>query len=98
MIFDPAPESQIAVLTQPSSGAVAGVPFTTQPAFEVLDPLGNVVTTASYNMTLAAYSDPSCTVPFAGTLSASSNPKTTVAGIAAFSGVSFTKAGPLYFE
>ena len=82
--------TQLGFVTQPA-GALAGVAFTTQPSVAVQDVLGNTITTASANVTLAIASNP----PGNGVLSGTAT-VTTVNGVATFGGLSIDKPGTGY--
>jgi hypothetical protein len=71
------------------------VNFTQQPVVSVYDAYGNVVPSYSTAITLAPYTNASCTSSGSGTLSGSA---TTTNGVAAFSGVNYTKVGNLYLK
>lgn len=81
----------LSVQTSPA-GATGGVAFSTQPVVRILDAGGNLVTTATNNMTLSIKSG-------TGTSGASLSSTTTVAavgGVATFSGLKIDKAGTGY--
>ncbi len=82
--------------TEPSSSGTAGVSFTTQPAITVEDSYGNVVTSATNSVKLAAYTNSACTSAGSGTFGASTNPLTPSSGVATFSGANYTKSGTFY--
>ncbi|MCA2958819.1 MAG: hypothetical protein IOD12_01110, partial [Silvanigrellales bacterium] len=86
--------SRLSFSQLPSATATSGSLFTTQPRVEILDAGGNRVTASGASVSLSAFSDDTCSLPFAGTLTGTS--ATTTAGLATFSGVSFDKAGSLY--
>ncbi len=98
IVFTPAPESQITIGTEPYANAVAGVPFTAQPSFQIRDPLGNLVATPSVPVTLTAFTDSNCTTPGTGQVLATNNPQSSSGGIATFSGAAYTKAGVVYLQ
>lgn len=81
---------QIAFTTQPA-GATGGTDLSSQPVVSIQDAGGNIVTGASASITLAIGDNPG-----SGTLSATTNPMSTVNGVAPFAGVSIDKIGTGY--
>ena len=82
--------NQLVITVQPVA-AINGTAFTTQPVVAVADARGNVITSATNAVTLAA-------VPGGAALTCTTNPVTAVAGIATFAGCTFTGAvGPSSF-
>jgi len=79
IVVVPAAASKLAVKTEPSASATAGVAFTTQPAVYVEDQFGNVVTNDSSTVTAALATG---TGPLQGTATISAS-----AGVATFSGL-----------
>jgi hypothetical protein len=77
------PASQLAFTTQPSGGAVAAT-LGTQPAVTLEDQSGNVVTSATNQITLGLGTNPG------GTLNCSTNPLTATNGMASFAGCEVT--------
>ena len=86
VIVSPATASQLAVTTQPSATATAGVAFGTQPVIEEEDAFGNVVTTDSTHTVTAARGNHG-TASLQGTLTV-----TLVNGVATFSGLFYNVA------
>jgi trimeric autotransporter adhesin len=84
------PAAKLAFSQQPA-GAFTGVAFTTQPRVAIQDAGGNVVTTATSNVTLAIGANPG-----SGTLSCTANPVAASAGVASFSGCRINNAGNGY--
>ncbi len=82
--------------TEPSTSGTAGVAFVTQPAVTVEDAYSNVVTSATNSITLAPYTNSTCTTAGTGTFGATTNPLAASSGVASFSGVNYTKSGTLY--
>jgi len=80
------PASRLSFTSSPSS-SISSTTFSTQPAVAVLDAFGNTITTSTAAVTLAL------TTPGGATLSCTANPKTAVAGVAAFAGCRVDKAG-----
>ena len=76
--------------------ATAGVNLARQPAVTVEDTYGNVVTSATNSVTLAAYTNSTCTTAGTGTFNATTNPLTPASGVATFAGVNYTKSGTFY--
>jgi hypothetical protein len=58
----PAPPAVLAVVTQPASTAVVGVPFSRQPKIQLRDNLGNPVSQAGFAVSAALASGPSATL------------------------------------
>ncbi len=92
------PASRLAFTTAPSASATAGVALSTQPTVTVQDDAGNTVFTATNSITLAAFTDATCTTSASGTFAATTNPVTASAGIATFSGVNYTRAETIYLR
>lgn len=90
--------SVIAFAPQPPAAAVAGAAFATQPGVEVRDTYGNRVTSSSLSITLAAFTNATCTTAALGTLSATTNPLAATSGLATFSGLNYTKAESIYLR
>ena len=83
---------QLVFATQPAATATAGVNLTTQPVVSVRDQSGNVFTTATDSITLAAVLASDGVTAGGGTLNATTNPLNASGGAAAFAGVNYTKA------
>ena len=82
--------NQLVITTQPVA-AINGTAFATQPVVAIADARGNVITSATNAVTLAA-------VPGGASLACTTNPVSAVAGIATFAGCTFTGAvGPSSF-
>jgi methenyltetrahydromethanopterin cyclohydrolase len=90
--------SRLAFSTQPSSTATTNVNFATQPAVQVQDVFGNLITGATNSITLAAFSGSNCTGTPDGTLSATTNPLSATAGTATFAGVRHSAAETIYIQ
>ena len=90
------PPTQLAFQTQPSSSAGAGVTFSSQPVIEIEDAKGNIVTSATNTVTLAAYTNSTCTTPASGTFTITNNGLAASSGVASFAGVNYgvTLTGP----
>jgi hypothetical protein len=58
----PAPPAVLAVVTQPASTAVVGVPFSRQPKIQLRDNLGNPVSQAGFAVSAALASGPAATL------------------------------------
>jgi hypothetical protein len=90
------PASQIVIVDQPPSSATAGTNFNPQPKLEMRDPSNNVDAMYSGSVAIAAYSDATCTTAISGgTLSGTSLLSN---GVVTYSGMNFTKSGPLYVK
>jgi hypothetical protein len=89
-IYPPA-ATRLAFTTQPA-GAVAGVPFTTQPVVTIQDANGNTVTASTASVTLAITSGTGAS----GAVLSGTKTVSTVNGVATFSGLSIDKAGTGY--
>ncbi|MFD1808019.1 hypothetical protein ACFSHQ_07110 [Gemmobacter lanyuensis] len=83
--LSPGTASALVFGTQPSGSNTAGAAFATQPVINIVDAQGNVVTSATDDITLALSSG-SGTLSGTGTLAA-------VSGVAAFSDLSIETAG-----
>ena len=92
----PGNPSKLIFSTEPSASGTAGIALSTQPGITIEDTYGNVVTSASNAVTLAAYTDSACTSAGTGTFSATTNPLTPTSGVATFAGVNYTKSGTFY--
>ena len=79
--------SQLAIVTQPSSTATAGVNFVQQPVINVLDSFGNLVTDSTVEVTAARNSTAGGSQTLFGTLTATAS-----GGVATFSNVSYQEA------
>ena len=88
--------ANIRIKTQPSGTAVAGSLFTTQPAVEVIDGTGNVVTSATTSISLYAYLNPTCSQTATGVVAA--NSVAANAGTATFTGVGYSKKETIYLR
>ena len=86
------PATKLVLITQPS-GAVQATPFGTQPQVAIEDAAGNIVTTAVNPVTLTITSG---TGTAGATLSCTSNPVSSVGGIATFSGCAISTSGTGY--
>lgn len=85
--------TKLAVSQQPSSTGTAGTNLGTQPIFLIQDAYDNTVTSdSSTQVTLWAVLASDTNTPGNGTLSATTNPRTTSSGIVSFTGVNYTKA------
>jgi N-acetylneuraminic acid mutarotase len=89
--------SQLAFGVAPSTMATAGVPLPVQPLIQVQDSVGNPVAVSTPQITLSAYQDATCTTAYTE-MSADTNPLSPSAGIAQFTGVTFTHSGPVYLK
>ncbi|NCY03794.1 MAG: hypothetical protein EBX36_13030, partial [Planctomycetia bacterium] len=97
----PGPATQLVFSTQPSSSPTAGTPLSTQPQLQILDSNQNLVTSASQRITLALYSNSTCSNPVTSTpsgVSATSGALelSAVNGIATFLGIKINRSGSLY--
>jgi len=91
--------TQLVFSTEPPTTAASGASFTTQPVLHVEDSLGNLASSATNSITLAAFSDSGCTVAASGTLTATSNPMSASSGVANFAGVTYTGSpGSVYLK
>ena len=84
------PAAKLAFTQQPNGGA-STVVWSTQPTVTVQDAGGNTITGSTASITLAIGTNPN-----SGTLACTANPKSAVAGIAAFAGCQIDKAGAGY--
>jgi alpha-tubulin suppressor-like RCC1 family protein len=88
--------TQLAFTTEPSTSGTAGTSLVTSPVIVIEDAEGNVVTSASNQITLAAFTNSACTTSTGTALNAASNPMTPTSGQASFSGVNYTKVSSIY--
>jgi len=79
--------TKLAMKTQPSTTATAGVVFTQQPVLYIQDQFGNTVITDNSTVVTAARSAGTATLLSTGSLTATAS-----AGIVSFSGLKYTKA------
>ena len=92
------------VFTQAPTGTVAGTTLGTQPQVSIEDVNGNVVSSTTDSISLAAYSDASCTTAVALAPDGSTNTlsgTTAVAassGVVTYSGLKLNRAGSLYLK
>jgi alpha-tubulin suppressor-like RCC1 family protein len=85
--------------TEPSATENSGTALSTQPVLNVEDSSGNLVSSASNAITLAAFTDIGCTTAASGTLAATTNPLNASSGTASFGGVTYTgTAGTIYIK
>lgn len=87
----PAGATQVAIVTQPSATATAGVPFPQQPVVELRDAFGNLVTANSSTVVTAARA--AGTGALQGTLST-----TAVNGVATFTNLAHGAAGTITIQ
>jgi hypothetical protein len=92
----PANTDHLAFGTQPAPNATAGAAFSAGSAVRVLDPYDNLVTTATDAITLAAFTNSTCTTASTGTFGATTNPVSATSGVSTFAGVYHTKAEQIY--
>lgn len=90
--------SKLAFSQQPSSTALVDTNLTTQPKVAVTDSSGRLLSGQTNAITLAAYSDNTCTTSAGGTLGATTNPLNAAGGIATFAGVQYSAAGTIYLK
>jgi urease accessory protein UreF len=89
--------TQLVFTTEPSSTATATLSFATQPVVQIQDLNGNLVTSASNTVSLALYTDATCSTAYTGAaLSATANPLAAAGGVAAFSGIGDSVVGTMY--
>ena len=89
---DPAAIDHIAFTTQPSATVSAGLDLATQPIVKIRDQYNNIRLANTDQITLEAVLASDTSVLGGGILNAGSNPLNTLAGVATFSGVNYTKA------
>ncbi|MBX9767276.1 MAG: Ig-like domain-containing protein, partial [Bdellovibrionales bacterium] len=98
VLFVAGAANKLAFQTQPSSTAIAGQVLAQAPVVSVMDAFDNLVTSPAVDITTEVFSDNTCTTPAVGVLGITTNPVQTTAGLATIAGLSFTKAGPIYFR
>ncbi len=84
--------------TQPSSTAVAATDLVAQPQVEVLDAYSNRVSSATNSITLAAYSNSTCTTAGTGTLNGTVTASAVSGVTIGFAGIDYTLSGSLYLR
>jgi alpha-tubulin suppressor-like RCC1 family protein len=94
----PAAASKLVFQAQPTGSANAGDLFGVQPAVALQDSFGNLVSSVSDSVTLAAFADAACSAPAPAAIMTSANPVTTSGGVAAFAGVGYPRAGTIYVQ
>ena len=87
IVVSPAAASKLVVTQQPSSSAIAGIPFATQPVVKEEDQYGNVITTDSAHTVTAARGAIGTDTLLGGPLTV-----TLSGGVATFGGLSYDKA------
>jgi hypothetical protein len=87
--------SVLAFSTQPVANYISQN-FLTMPTVSINDAYGNTVSTASATISLAAYTDSTCTTAAGGTLT--SSPTATSSGIAPFSGIQYNNTTAIYLK
>ncbi|RYZ51525.1 MAG: hypothetical protein EOP49_11505, partial [Sphingobacteriales bacterium] len=104
LTISPGTVATIEFSTQPSATGSAGTALTSQPAVEGLDAAGNRATGFTGSVTLALFSDSTCATSVTtnldggAALTATSNPKTAVSGLATFAALKMTRAGTFYLR
>lgn len=83
------PPVQLKFKTEPPGSAGAGVTFGTLPAVAVEDASGNIVTSATQAVTLAAYTDSTCSTAAPGAFTVTNNNLTPTSGVASYTGVNY---------
>lgn len=94
----PSVPTKLAFTQQPSSTATVGVAFTAQPQVSVLNHTGQVMTTSTNTVSIAAYADATCSTPASGTLTVNSNNLLPTNGVVAFAGAKFSSATTVYLK
>ncbi len=94
----PSAPVKLAFSVQPSNSATAGATFATLPQVSVLNHTGQVMTSSTNPVSLAAYSDSLCTTPASGTFNVAANNLLPSNGVVAFSGVSYNLASTVYLK
>ena len=90
VVVSAGPATRLAFTTQPSSGT-GGVVLTTQPIVKVLDSYGNTVLSPVSSVALAL------TTPNGAALTCTTNPRSTVSGVATFAACKVDKPGTYTF-
>lgn len=90
--------SQLAFTTQPSTTGIAFARLVQPPVVAIRDAGGNLVTSAGSPVTLAAFTDNTCTTAATGAFSADTNPLSPNAGYASFTGVYYGGTGTIYLK
>jgi alpha-tubulin suppressor-like RCC1 family protein len=91
--------TKVAFTTQPSATGATNTALSTQPVVTLKDASNNTVTTSGVSIALSAWTDNTCSgTSYAGTMNVTSNPTSTVNGVANFIGVSFDTPGTIYLK
>ena len=94
--FSPGAATKLIFTTQPSGTSTINTNLAQQPVLTAEDATGNTVPSYSTAVTLAPFTNNTCTVADSGgTLGGTT---TTTSGIATYSGVKYTKIGGYYFK
>jgi alpha-tubulin suppressor-like RCC1 family protein len=89
-------QGQLAFTTQPTSTGYAGIQLAAQPKVSVETSGGVVITNSTNAVTLAAYTNSTCTTAAGGTFSAATNPVSPSSGVATFFQARSTATGTIY--
>lgn len=93
----PGTPTTLVFLQNPSSSVISGAFLSSQPLVAVTDSRGRLATGATDGITLAAYTDSSCTHLAPGILTSSTaNPLISTGGRATFLGVKYSSGGTIY--
>ena len=92
------PAVKLSFVGIPSSVASTNENFGSQPIVAVQDSNNNVASGASSTITLAAFTDSSCTLSAGSVLVATANPLNASGGVANFAGVNITSAQTVYLK
>ncbi|OIQ16193.1 MAG: hypothetical protein BM556_16165, partial [Bacteriovorax sp. MedPE-SWde] len=100
LVFNPGPVTKLHFSTAPSSSVLVGANLATMPVVQTTDQFENIVPATVSTITLAAFTDSSCTTPATGTLNVTSNPLTTdgSTGTVSFAGVNYSKWDDIYLQ
>ncbi len=88
--------NKITILTQPSSTAIAGTSFATQPAYNIRDVYNNLVDDGAHTISLEAHTNIGCTASSGGPFN--QTPKASSSGSATFSGTNHEKMESIYLK
>jgi alpha-tubulin suppressor-like RCC1 family protein len=92
------PAVKLSFVAQPSAVASVSENFGIQPIVAVQDTNNNIASTASNTITLAAFTDSSCTLSAGAVITATTNPLNANGGIANFAGLNATTAQIIYLK
>lgn len=94
----PSIASKLTFSTQPSISSMAGANLVIQPEVSILNYTNQVVTSATNTVSLAAYSDASCTQAVPGVFNVNANNLIPSSGVVNFSGINYSLPATIYLK